>query len=99
MSLKIFYQHFSGFHNMVPLNIFMYIFINTFSSGSVQSFMFLQKSPAKKLSDALSKSLSCASSREPHYPTFSETPEKTLNLNHVVYGNSDIPISNTFALN
>ncbi|XP_051738371.1 dystrobrevin alpha isoform X4 [Ctenopharyngodon idella] len=42
------------------------------------------KSPAKKLSDALSKSLSCASSREPPYPMFSDTPEKPLNLTHVV---------------
>nr|XP_017209339.2 dystrobrevin alpha isoform X4 [Danio rerio] len=42
------------------------------------------KSPAKKLSDALSKSLSCAASREPAYPQFSDTPEKTLNLNHIV---------------
>uniref|UniRef100_A0A673LXU7 Dystrobrevin n=1 Tax=Sinocyclocheilus rhinocerous TaxID=307959 RepID=A0A673LXU7_9TELE len=47
------------------------------------------KSPAKKLSDALSKSLSCASSREPPYPTFSETSEKPLNLTHVMYVNSD----------
>ncbi|XP_048030093.1 dystrobrevin alpha isoform X7 [Megalobrama amblycephala] len=42
------------------------------------------KSPAKKLSDALSKSLSCASNREPPYPMFSDTPEKPLNLTHVV---------------
>ncbi|KAK7123441.1 hypothetical protein R3I93_021764 [Phoxinus phoxinus] len=42
------------------------------------------KSPAKKLSDALSKSLSCASSREPAHPMFSDTPEKPLNLTHVV---------------
>ncbi|CAM4723698.1 unnamed protein product [Leuciscus chuanchicus] len=42
------------------------------------------KSPAKKLSDALSKSLSCASGREPPYPMFSDTPEKPLNLTHVV---------------
>uniref|UniRef100_A0A3B5ATQ5 Dystrobrevin alpha n=1 Tax=Stegastes partitus TaxID=144197 RepID=A0A3B5ATQ5_9TELE len=42
------------------------------------------KSPAKKLSHALSKSLSCASSREPPYPTFSEMPEKPLNLAHIV---------------
>uniref|UniRef100_A0A8C1K5E2 Dystrobrevin n=1 Tax=Cyprinus carpio TaxID=7962 RepID=A0A8C1K5E2_CYPCA len=42
------------------------------------------KSPAKKLSDALSKSLSCASGREPPYPTFSEASEKPLNLTHVV---------------
>uniref|UniRef100_A0A8C1QHY7 Dystrobrevin n=1 Tax=Cyprinus carpio TaxID=7962 RepID=A0A8C1QHY7_CYPCA len=57
------------------------------------------KSPAKKLSDALSKSLSCASGREPPYPTFSEASEKPLNLTHVVYVNSDSTISNTFCLN
>ncbi|XP_073686712.1 dystrobrevin alpha [Garra rufa] len=42
------------------------------------------KSPAKKLSDALSKSLSCAANRDPPYPMFSDTPEKPLNLTHVV---------------
>uniref|UniRef100_A0A8C2JEV2 Dystrobrevin n=1 Tax=Cyprinus carpio TaxID=7962 RepID=A0A8C2JEV2_CYPCA len=57
------------------------------------------KSPAKKLSDALSKSLSCASGREPPYPTLSEASEKPLNLTHVVYVNSDSTISNTFCLN
>ncbi|XP_056912751.1 dystrobrevin alpha isoform X5 [Takifugu flavidus] len=41
------------------------------------------KSPAKKLSHALSKSLSCASSREPLHPMFPETPEKPLNLAHI----------------
>ncbi|XP_016327672.1 dystrobrevin alpha-like isoform X4 [Sinocyclocheilus anshuiensis] len=41
------------------------------------------KSPAKKLSDALSKSLSCATSREPPYPMFSDNPEKPLNFTHV----------------
>uniref|UniRef100_A0A8C4IW20 Dystrobrevin, alpha n=1 Tax=Dicentrarchus labrax TaxID=13489 RepID=A0A8C4IW20_DICLA len=48
------------------------------------------KSPAKKLSHALSKSLSCASSREPLHPMFPEMPEKPLNLKlfHVV-----VPIS------
>ncbi|XP_054622623.1 dystrobrevin alpha isoform X10 [Dunckerocampus dactyliophorus] len=42
------------------------------------------KSPAKKLSHALSKSLSCASSREPLHPMFPEMPEKPLNLSHIV---------------
>ncbi|KAL6103856.1 dtna [Pungitius sinensis] len=42
------------------------------------------KSPAKKLSHALSKSLSCASSREPLHPVFPEMPDKPLNLAHVV---------------
>lgn len=43
------------------------------------------KSPAKKLSHALSKSLSCASSRDPPHPLFPEmTSEKPLNLAHVV---------------
>ncbi|XP_047667067.1 dystrobrevin alpha isoform X4 [Tachysurus fulvidraco] len=42
------------------------------------------KSPAKKLSNAISKSLSCASHREPLHPMFSDVPEKPLNLAHVV---------------
>uniref|UniRef100_A0A665WYJ5 Dystrobrevin n=1 Tax=Echeneis naucrates TaxID=173247 RepID=A0A665WYJ5_ECHNA len=42
------------------------------------------KSPAKKLSHALSKSLSCASSREPLHPMFLEMPEKPLSLAHIV---------------
>nr|XP_046215688.1 dystrobrevin alpha isoform X1 [Oncorhynchus gorbuscha] len=42
------------------------------------------KSPAKKLSNALSKSLSCASSREPLHPMFPDMPEKPLNLAHIV---------------
>ncbi|XP_028831147.1 dystrobrevin alpha isoform X3 [Denticeps clupeoides] len=42
------------------------------------------KSPAKKLSSALSKSLSCASTREPMHPMFPDMPEKPLNLAHVV---------------
>ncbi|XP_013125440.1 dystrobrevin alpha isoform X13 [Oreochromis niloticus] len=42
------------------------------------------KSPAKKLSHALSKSLSCASSREPLHPFFPEMPDKPLNLAHIV---------------
>ncbi|XP_042163828.1 dystrobrevin alpha isoform X9 [Oncorhynchus tshawytscha] len=45
---------------------------------------FSQKSPAKKLSNALSKSLSCASSREPLHPMFPDMPEKPLNLAHIV---------------
>lgn len=87
------------FHNMVPLNIFVYIFMNIYSSASAQSFIFLQKSPAKKLSDALGKSLSCATSREPSYPVFSDTPEKPLNFTHVGYVNSDMTIFNTFCSN
>ncbi|KAM9789378.1 dystrobrevin alpha [Neosynchiropus ocellatus] len=42
------------------------------------------KSPAKKLSHALSKSLSCASSREPPHPMFPELADKPLNLAHAV---------------
>lgn len=42
------------------------------------------KSPAKKLSQALSKSLSCASSREPLHPVFPDTPDTPLNLAHIV---------------
>uniref|UniRef100_A0A7N8WMR1 Dystrobrevin, alpha n=1 Tax=Mastacembelus armatus TaxID=205130 RepID=A0A7N8WMR1_9TELE len=47
------------------------------------------KSPAKKLSHALSKSLSCASSREPLHPLFPEIPEKPLNLAHIVSNHQD----------
>ncbi|EHH29257.1 hypothetical protein EGK_09626, partial [Macaca mulatta] len=43
------------------------------------------KSPAKKLTNALSKSLSCASSREPLHPMFPDQPEKPLNLAHIVF--------------
>ncbi|XP_050797920.1 dystrobrevin alpha isoform X3 [Gopherus flavomarginatus] len=42
------------------------------------------KSPAKKLTNALSKSLSCASSHEPLHPMFPDQPEKPLNLAHIV---------------
>ncbi|XP_030069929.1 dystrobrevin alpha isoform X8 [Microcaecilia unicolor] len=42
------------------------------------------KSPAKKLTNALSKSLSCASNREPLHPMFPDQPEKPLNLAHIV---------------
>ncbi|XP_042353220.1 dystrobrevin alpha isoform X9 [Plectropomus leopardus] len=42
------------------------------------------KSPAKKLSHALSKSLSCASSREPLHHMFPEMTDKPLNLAHIV---------------
>ncbi|XP_051879072.1 dystrobrevin alpha isoform X6 [Pristis pectinata] len=42
------------------------------------------KSPAKKLTNALSKSLSCASSREPLHPMYPDQPEKPLNLAHIV---------------
>uniref|UniRef100_A0A4W3H174 Dystrobrevin n=1 Tax=Callorhinchus milii TaxID=7868 RepID=A0A4W3H174_CALMI len=42
------------------------------------------KSPAKKLTNALSKSLSCASSREPLHPMFPDQPEKPINLAHIV---------------
>uniref|UniRef100_A0A3Q3F9J3 Dystrobrevin n=1 Tax=Labrus bergylta TaxID=56723 RepID=A0A3Q3F9J3_9LABR len=50
------------------------------------------KSPAKKLSHALSKSLSCASSREPLHPMFPEIPEKPLNLAHILLFHVLIPI-------
>ncbi|XP_063775228.1 dystrobrevin beta [Pseudophryne corroboree] len=41
------------------------------------------KSPAKKLSHAISKSLGCVPSREPHHPVFPEHSEKPLDLPHV----------------
>uniref|UniRef100_A0A8C2CRT0 Dystrobrevin, beta a n=1 Tax=Cyprinus carpio TaxID=7962 RepID=A0A8C2CRT0_CYPCA len=39
-----------------------------------------QKSPAKKLGHAISKSLGCVPSREPSHPVYPEYPEKPLNL-------------------
>ncbi|XP_058879696.1 dystrobrevin beta isoform X1 [Acipenser ruthenus] len=42
------------------------------------------KSPAKKLSHAISKSLGCVPSREPSHPMFPEQPEKPLDLSHIV---------------
>uniref|UniRef100_F7EER0 Dystrobrevin n=1 Tax=Ornithorhynchus anatinus TaxID=9258 RepID=F7EER0_ORNAN len=42
------------------------------------------KSPAKKLSHAISKSLGCVPSREPQHPVFPEQPEKPLDLAHIV---------------
>ncbi|KAM6180187.1 dystrobrevin beta isoform 5-T5 [Erethizon dorsatum] len=42
------------------------------------------KSPAKKLSHAISKSLGCVPSREPAHPVFPEQPEKPLDLAHLV---------------
>ncbi|CAI5771584.1 dystrobrevin beta isoform X3 [Podarcis lilfordi] len=40
------------------------------------------KSPAKKLSHAISKSLGCVPSREPPHPVYPEQPEKPLDLAH-----------------
>uniref|UniRef100_A0A4W4FC20 ZZ-type domain-containing protein n=1 Tax=Electrophorus electricus TaxID=8005 RepID=A0A4W4FC20_ELEEL len=55
------------------------------------------KSPAKKLSNALSKSLSCASSHEPLHHMFPDVPEKPLNLAHVNLlkksGEDELPLS------
>ncbi|XP_039384580.1 dystrobrevin beta isoform X5 [Mauremys reevesii] len=42
------------------------------------------KSPAKKLSHAISKSLGCVPTREPSHPVFPEQPEKPLDLAHIV---------------
>ncbi|KAJ8348504.1 hypothetical protein SKAU_G00270930 [Synaphobranchus kaupii] len=42
------------------------------------------KSPAKKLSHAISKSLGCVPSREPPHPVFPEQPERPLDLAHIV---------------
>ncbi|XP_053781375.1 dystrobrevin beta isoform X4 [Desmodus rotundus] len=42
------------------------------------------KSPAKKLSHAISKSLGCVPSREPPHPVFPEQPEKPLDLANIV---------------
>ncbi len=43
-----------------------------------------QKSPAKKLGRAISKSLGCVPSREPSHPVYPEYPEKPLNLSNIV---------------
>lgn len=43
-----------------------------------------QKSPAKKLGRAISKSLGCVPSREPSHPIYPEYPEKPLNLSNIV---------------
>ncbi|CAO2593447.1 Dystrobrevin alpha, partial [Lemmus lemmus] len=51
------------------------------------------KSPAKKLTNALSKSLSCASSREPLHPMFPDQPEKPLNLAHIVEPRPPRPVT------
>ncbi|XP_069829327.1 dystrobrevin beta isoform X1 [Dendropsophus ebraccatus] len=42
------------------------------------------KSPAKKITHAISKSLGCVPSREPPHPVFPEHPEKPLDLSHIV---------------
>lgn len=42
------------------------------------------KSPAKKLTHAIGKSLGCVPSREPPHPVFPEHPEKPLDLSHLV---------------
>ncbi|XP_063278481.1 dystrobrevin beta [Prinia subflava] len=42
------------------------------------------KSPAKKLSHAISKSLGCVPSRDPPRPLFPEQPERPLDLAHIV---------------
>uniref|UniRef100_A0A8C9R2U7 Dystrobrevin n=1 Tax=Scleropages formosus TaxID=113540 RepID=A0A8C9R2U7_SCLFO len=42
------------------------------------------KSPAKKLSHAISKSLGCVPSREPAHPVFPEQPERPLDLAHIL---------------
>lgn len=52
--------------------------------NSLLLFFPKQKSPAKKLSHAISKSLGCVPSREPPRPIFPEQPEKPLDLAHIV---------------
>ncbi|KAH0622949.1 hypothetical protein JD844_025893 [Phrynosoma platyrhinos] len=44
----------------------------------------VKKSPAKKLSHAISKSLGCVPTREPPHPVYPEEPEKPLDLAHIV---------------
>lgn len=45
---------------------------------------FLQKSPAKKLSHAISKSLGCVPIGEPPHPVFPEQAERPQELSHTV---------------
>ncbi|XP_072714225.1 dystrobrevin beta isoform X13 [Ciconia boyciana] len=55
-----------------------------YTEHSVRTCFPQQKSPAKKLSHAISKSLGCVPSREPPRPVFPEQPEKPLDLAHIV---------------
>ncbi|KAM9840442.1 dystrobrevin, beta a isoform 1-T2 [Aulostomus maculatus] len=50
------------------------------------------RSPATKLGRALSRTLGCASSRDPSHPIYPEEPERTLNLANIVPSQ---PIGNT----
>ncbi|KAJ8796229.1 hypothetical protein J1605_018026 [Eschrichtius robustus] len=64
-------------------------------NGIIQS-VINKKSPAKKLSHAISKSLGCVPTREPPHPVFPEQPEKPLDLANIVlhkwYVNRVLPI-------
>ena len=74
---------FSTQHSMKANHLIKcYISVDCWHLNLCSSF---QKSPAKKLTNALSKSLSCASSREPLHPMFPDQPEKPLNLAHIVW--------------
>ncbi|KAM7173639.1 dystrobrevin beta isoform 15-T23 [Macrochelys suwanniensis] len=55
-----------------------------YTEHSVRTCFPQQKSPAKKLSHAISKSLGCVPTREPPHPVFPEQPEKPLDLAHIV---------------
>ncbi|XP_074942466.1 dystrobrevin beta isoform X12 [Phalacrocorax aristotelis] len=55
-----------------------------YTEHSIRTCFPQQKSPAKKLSHAISKSLGCVPSREPPRPVFPEQPEKPLDLAHIV---------------
>ncbi|XP_051699116.1 dystrobrevin beta isoform X5 [Oryctolagus cuniculus] len=55
-----------------------------YTEHSVRTCFPQQKSPAKKLSHAISKSLGCVPTREPSHPVFPEQPEKPLDLAHIV---------------
>ncbi|XP_064911499.1 dystrobrevin beta isoform X5 [Columba livia] len=56
------------------------------------------KSPAKKLSQAISRSLGCVPSREPPRPLFPEQPEKPLDLAHIVSARSPDAAADEHAL-
>ncbi|XP_039743575.1 dystrobrevin beta isoform X3 [Pteropus medius] len=55
-----------------------------YTEHSVRTCFPQQKSPAKKLSHAISKSLGCVPTREPPHPVFPEQPEKPLDLANIV---------------
>ncbi|XP_048453085.1 dystrobrevin beta [Rhincodon typus] len=65
-----------------------------YTEHSVRTCFPQQKSPAKKLGHAISKSLGCVPSREPPHPIYPEMPEKPLDLAHIVPQQRSLPNMN-----